>query len=113
MAYTPPTFDASGQTWAQLLTLGFSGFVKNYVAALSSQVPTFDANQAVGELLATNQAHRQIERARNVVDNYMNMTAAQKTANKTTIKTEIFDLQLAFGSISTALGEIGVLVEAN
>lgn len=113
MAYTPPVFDASAQTWAQLVTLGFSGYTTSYVAALVSQTPTFDANQAVGMLLKPNMADKVIERARNVVDNYLNMTAAQKTANKTTIKTEIFDLQIAFGSINTALAEIGVLIEAN
>jgi hypothetical protein len=64
-------------------------------------------------VLTPTMSDKQIARARNVIDSYMNMSAAQKTANKTTVKQEIFDLQLAFGSIATALGELGVLVDAN
>jgi hypothetical protein len=108
MAYTAPTYDASGQTFAQLKTRGFSGHVKALTAAMTTQTPTFDANQNLGLLLDSNKADKALERARNVVDNYLN-----GASDKTSAKTQIFDLQLAFGSIAAALGEIGVLVDAN
>jgi hypothetical protein len=108
VAYTAPTYDASGQTFAQLKTRGLSGHVKALTAAMTTQTPTFDANQNVGMLLNPNMADKVVERARNIVDNYLT-----GVSDKASTKTEIFDLQLAFGSIAAALGEIGVLVDAN
>lgn len=108
MAYTPPTFDASGQTWAQLKTRGFSGHAKALAAAMTTQTPTADANQQLGMLLESNKADKVIERCRNVVDNYLN-----GYSDKTSAKNQIFDLQLSVGVLQAALGEIGVLIDAN
>lgn len=108
MAYTAPTFDASAQTWAQLKTLGFSGYVTNYMAALTSETPDADANLYRGMLKHPNTCFLVMERAKNIVDNYLN-----GASDKTSAKNQIYDLQLVFGSIATALGEIGVLVDAN
>lgn len=108
MAYTAPVYDASGQTFAQLKTRGFSGHVRSLVTALSTQTATFDANQNLGLLLESNKSDQIVERARNVVDNY-----TSGKSDKASAKTQIFDLQLAFGSIAAALGEIGTLVDAN
>ena len=99
----------SAQTWAKLGTRGFQGFVTSYTAALTSETPTATANELVGRLVASQTGATQvIERARTVVDNYLN-----SKASKASTLTYIYDLQLAFGSISTALAEIGVLVDAN
>lgn len=108
MAYTPPTMDASSQTWANLQARGFHGYVYSYLAALTTQTPTANASQATKQLLHMNQAFRPVERAKNIVDNYIN-----GKSSKTAAKTDIFDLQLAVGCLYTALGEIGVLVDAN
>lgn len=109
MAYTAPVFDASGQTFAQLKTRGFAGHVTSYVAALTSETPSFNAKELTARLVqAQYQAGLVIEKCRNVVDGYTNGTVPKADA-----KTAIYDLQLAFGSIATSLGEIGVLIDAN
>jgi hypothetical protein len=108
LAYTAPVIDASGQTFAQLKTRGFVGHVNALVAALTTNPPTFDGKQNVGMLISPQSPDKMLMRARNVVDNYIT-----GQSDKASAKQEIFDLQLAFASIASSLGEIGVLVDAN
>jgi hypothetical protein len=107
MAYTAPVYTASGQTWATLKTLGFSGYAQGLLAGLGVAA-TATANQNLGSLLQPNQADKVIERCRNIVDSY---TTGQ--ADKTSVKLAIFDCQEALGVLAAALGEIGVLIDAN
>ena len=110
MAYTAPTFAASSQTWANLGTRGLAPFATTVAAAISSPTAiSANGSELLGKLLTPTQAYQAVERARNVIDAY----TSGKTTDKTSIKTQLYDLQCAFGTLNAALGEIGVLVDAN
>ena len=108
MSYTAPTYDASGQTSAQLQTRGFVAHVRTLVSSLTTETPTAEANQLVNQLLESTQALWPLARAADVVDNYTN-----GQSDKTNAKAQIYNLQLAYGCVAAALGEIGVLIDAN
>ncbi len=108
MAYTAPSVDASSQTFANLQANGFSGFLAGLVGAQSPAMSA-DATRLTEQLLHPNQAMFPAVRANQIVDSYLH----GEPVSITSLKTEIFDLQYAFAAVATALGEIGVLVDAN
>jgi hypothetical protein len=108
VAYTAPTTDASGQTWANLQSRGFSGHAKALLAAQTTNAPSFTATQLAGMMLDANKADLAIERAQNVIDNY-----TTGKADKASTKTYLFDLQQVFAALAATCGEAGVLVDAN
>lgn len=109
MSYTAPVVDASGQTFANLQARGLDKFTQALVAALSTNAATAAETTLVNQLLLKGQADKVAERARDVVDSYL----SGKPASIAALKAEVFDLQLAYASIAGALGEIGVLIDAN
>lgn len=108
MSYTAPSVDASNQTFANLQSLGFSGFLNGLIAAQDPAM-TAKAVELTHQLGQLNQASLPFERARQLVDSYLH----GDPVSIADLKTEIFDLQYAYAAVHKTLGEIGVLVDAN
>ena len=107
MAYTAPTVSASSQTHANLLARGVKGFVQALVAAQSAE--TAAQVTLTNQLLYKNQIHLVIERLEDIVEAY---THGDPLAIAD-VKAALVDLQFAYLAMATAIGEIGVLVDAN
>jgi hypothetical protein len=107
VAYNPPVIDASGQTYTQLRNHGFTGHVRALVGGLTTNPASQAAKVRVDLLLSTN-AHEPIERARYLIDGYLN-----GQTDKASTLAALYDLHLATASLAASLGEVAALIDAN
>lgn len=108
MAYSDPSVDASGQSFADLQSKGFAGYLAGLVAAQDPAMSA-TAKQLTDQLLQPNQSQFPAGRAKEIIDSFLHGDPVLVAS----LETEIFDLHYAFLAVATALGEIGDLVDAN
>ena len=106
MSYTAPTITASSGTFAQLQTGGLPVQLELLITA-NSGLSQFQINEIRGLLAHTieNTNHR----AARVVHNFL----AGRPVASATVTQQILDYATVFAVLSTALNEIGTLVDAN
>lgn len=106
MAYSAPSMSASSQTFNNLQSRGFAG----YLNALMTANSLTDAQKSLAEsLFIKTQASLLGEKLRQIVDNFTN----GHPATLATYDAELKDVAQAFAAVLAAINEIAALVDAN